>query len=186
MFPRRSSNIERWQKDIFYQINRASLVVIVLGTRESLRDKHWGLAWEVATLVAMDLPHKVLLLFPPVSDEELAARWEAMKALGVEIGLKMPAELPSEPICATFAPDWACQILPYRGRKTGDYRLALRETIVDLDEMKGRGRRARIGAIVIGVPVLAADYYFGNSVGDVVTTAAVASGVGATIGFRMR
>jgi hypothetical protein len=70
-----------WHHQILYWIRRASLIVILVGPERTLSDPRFGLAWEISTILAMNCPHKVLVVLPPLEKKELQRRWRAYQRL---------------------------------------------------------------------------------------------------------
>jgi hypothetical protein len=62
---------EHWQEVVDRLIAECQLIVMVLGAIED----HEGLAWEAARLVSAGALEKMVLVIPPLPDEEAGRRW---------------------------------------------------------------------------------------------------------------
>jgi hypothetical protein len=59
---------ETWQQTVEQWMIQARMIAVVVGRTR-------GLAWEINKLVDLNLIHKLILLFPPVKEPDLSARW---------------------------------------------------------------------------------------------------------------
>jgi hypothetical protein len=140
--------LDEWQKIILYKIAAARLVVVVLGSAWSLSDKRWGLAWEIATLRAVNCPSKVMLVVPPCSPEERVDRWTEFRKLSGEIGIKAPESLADDVRILVFTPDWECVVSARGGTTLAAIKDAVYWSIDDQDNFRSRIRRAVVGAVL--------------------------------------
>ena len=70
---------ESWTHDIQEWLTAARLIVMTVGRTE-------GVQWEVEQIRRLGLWPKVILLFPPVSDDELAIRWQEFSHVAIRHG----------------------------------------------------------------------------------------------------
>jgi hypothetical protein len=70
---------ESWTRDIQEWLVAAQLIVMTVGRTE-------GVQWEVEQIRRLGLWPKVILLFPPVSDDELAIRWQEFRHVAIRHG----------------------------------------------------------------------------------------------------
>lgn len=70
---------ESWTRDIQEWLAAARLIVMTVGRTE-------GVQWEVEQIRRLGLWPKVILLFPPVSDDELAIRWQEFRHVAIRHG----------------------------------------------------------------------------------------------------
>jgi hypothetical protein len=91
---------EKWHEAINILLGECQLVVMVMGR---LQD-HPGLSWEVRRLFALVPATKVVLIVPPLSEQQVESRWEDYRQLS---GERIP---PSHggAIAATFDEDGLC------------------------------------------------------------------------------
>ena len=70
---------ESWTRNIQEWLAAARLIVLTVGRTE-------GVQWEVEQIRRLGLWPKVILLFPPVSDDELAIRWRSSVTSRLDTG----------------------------------------------------------------------------------------------------
>jgi hypothetical protein len=71
--------VESWTRDIQEWLAAARLIVMTVGRTE-------GVQWEVEQIRRLGLWPKVILLFPPVSDDEVAIRWQEFRHIAIRHG----------------------------------------------------------------------------------------------------
>ncbi len=107
---------ERWQKGVHILLEECQYVVMVLG-RAHGQD---GLAWEIEQIKDLDLLSKLVLVVPPVSEEEAEARWGRYNEL---LDGRLP---PYEPYTCFAGPGpggvWSLVPSAGRRRELDDYR----------------------------------------------------------------
>ncbi len=75
---------DRWQRAVEELLGECQRVVLVMGRIEGRA----GLTWEARQIFALDRPGKVVLVMPPVDEEEARGRWEQYRRLS---GGRLPA-----------------------------------------------------------------------------------------------
>jgi hypothetical protein len=106
---------ESWQAEVSKLARDSRLVVLMLGGTA-------GVAWEFCRLVELDAHHKLVLVMPPVGEEELNRRWDSF-CITVENRqrLSIPRGVVPNAILATFGADWSVEIIKskqvHRGAK---------------------------------------------------------------------
>jgi hypothetical protein len=100
---------ERWKTAVIELFEQCGSAVVLVGATQNL-------LWELETLVALDLPTKIVLVIPPDKTE----RWRGFVAQTTGLGpLMLPADLGAErwadsrsvPMFVTFSRDWSCNVI---------------------------------------------------------------------------
>jgi MFS family permease len=74
---------ERWRNDVQNLMRSARFVVMVLGRTE-------GLGWELQCLGQLGLAHRLLVVLPPVAEQELRTRTQIFGEIATRAGLPQP------------------------------------------------------------------------------------------------
>lgn len=88
-----------WKGRVAKLLEECQKVVVILGATP-------GLAWEVDQLFQRDVPRKVVLLLPPMDEQEAQQRWQAARLLFRE---HLPPYQGGE-VAATFDAQWKCRV----------------------------------------------------------------------------
>jgi TM2 domain-containing membrane protein YozV len=112
---------ETWQQDIQEWLHAAQLIVVTIGRTA-------GLQWELERINDLGLWPRVVLLFPPVAENEVLARWQTFRRVtlaGVP-GLDLPAE-PFGALAAVVRPGESPTLYTGAPRREWGYRVALEQ-----------------------------------------------------------
>jgi TM2 domain-containing membrane protein YozV len=111
--------IETWQQDIQEWLLAARLIIVTIGRTA-------GLQWELERINDLGLWSRVVLLFPPVAEKELLARWRIFRGatLARVPGLTLPAE-PFGALAAVVRPGERPTLYAGARRDEWGYRVAL-------------------------------------------------------------
>jgi len=75
--------VESWTRDIQEWLTAARLIVMTVGRTA-------GVQWEVEQIRRLGLWPKVILLFPPLSEDELTTRWQEFRGIAFQRGEELP------------------------------------------------------------------------------------------------
>ncbi len=105
-----------WQQQIDELLAGCRYVVMILGMPKG----EDGLAWEVRKVFSLATPQKLVLVVPPLDEEEIKRRWQRYRELSKG---KLPPYKGGE-ISAVFSRRWRCEVLRVSwARKPSAYRL---------------------------------------------------------------
>ena len=112
---------DEWQGRVRDWMREARLIVMIAGTTR------W-VTWEMETAAELGVLEKVLLLMPPGSTEEIAARWSHVGGTFATTvwGPALGAVDPGRALAVRFAPDGEITCIAGAHRRERDYDLALR------------------------------------------------------------
>jgi hypothetical protein len=110
-----------WQEKVEELLHRCHFVVMIVG---ELKGKD-GLAWEVLRLLSLHDRGKIILLAPPLAEEEVERRWLVYHE--VSRGL-IPAYQGGE-VAARLGEGGTCHVVRFGCRQDGDYLVALGDLI---------------------------------------------------------
>ncbi len=117
---------EQWQDKVRILIRKSRVIPVIVGISE-------GLSWEITQIMQMDLPNKLLLVFPQLPQSSLNKRWRffRMCAEGMlrDKVSAWPDNLPENVLIVWFTGSWECQFIHGSSSRLKDYKLAVGDYI---------------------------------------------------------
>jgi hypothetical protein len=124
--PRFYLSNDRWADEIQPLMSSARFVVMVLGRTE-------GVAWELQCLGRLGLANKLLIVLPPVADDEAQARSRSFSQIATQAGLPSPPDQFDHALTAVLSPDGSTwQTVSSKHRDECSYEIALESAVVAL------------------------------------------------------
>jgi hypothetical protein len=117
---------EKWQDRVKEFLSEAKLVVVIAG-------KTAGLDWEYQQLARLNVWSRLVLMFPPVKEDELLVRWSHFQqATAGQAGNRGLNDVTNAPLLATFDHDGTPRFVTCKWRDDEEcYRLAIQCGLAD-------------------------------------------------------
>ena len=88
-----------WKEEVRALAQRSAWIVMVLGSSEGFR-------WELDMVLGLGSPEKVVIALPPLTDESLQPRWEALRREFRNHGRELPPAFDPEAVLLSFSKHW--------------------------------------------------------------------------------
>jgi hypothetical protein len=96
-----------WQRRVSELMKQSKYIMITCGTTE-------GLLWEMQELVRLNIPRKIVIIFPPVSKKDLEQRWTMFRTIARQAGIRsLPHKLDDHAVFGVFSLQWTMRLITH-------------------------------------------------------------------------